>query len=426
MGRRTALGTLLALCLVPDAAKPERVTVTPSDGVTVTWPQHGLRADAIGWLALSGYVYDDRNVRDDQVRIDPGQLGVEVSWRDRGTARVMADLVGIDTRHGLVEAWGSYELARYARATLGLQQIALGVEGSWPAASRPLAGMPGFAAFLSSRSDLALRVDGEIAEGLFSYDVAAAAGYGFDLFGQSREDPQLSAAATLYPLRMLGWKWRLGPYHFPLVSGLFGRAGFAWTPDFDGFADVATPLRNKLFLTDRLRGDDSTAWHIGYGVDFGPIRAVHEFARLSLYGVDTPSGGEEDLEELTAWQVVVSWRVTGEPYDSRPYRQRERWRGTPPARPLDGQGGSRGWGALELSFRYANGDIDRNFFTFGFTDFDRSSQEFRVAAVGAAWDPTAWLRLSGEVVRTIADQNPAAFDSHGRDTSGLIRLDWRF
>jgi len=29
-------------------------------------------------------------------------------------------------------------------------------------------------------------------------------------------------------------------------------------------------------------------------------------------------------------------------------------------------------------------------------------------------------------VRTIADQNPAAFDSHGRDTSGLIRIDWRF
>ena len=426
MGRGAALGALLALWLVAEAARAESWTVTPADGVVVTWPEHDLRASIDGWLALSGYVYDDRNVRHDQARIEPAQLGVELSWRDRATARVIADLVGIDTRYGLVEAWGSYELARYARATLGVQPIALGVEGSWPAASRPLIGMPGFPAFLTSRTDVALRLDGEIAEGLFSYDLAAAAGEGFDLFGQGREDPQLSAVATLYPLRMLGWKWRLGPYEFPLVSGLFGRGGFAWTPDFDGFADVATPLRNKLFLTDRLHGDHSTAWHIGYGIDFGPIRAVHEFAHLSLYGVDTPSGGKEDLEELTAWQVQVSWRVTGEPYDSRPFRQRERWRGTPPARPLDGKGGSRGWGALELSFRYGNGDIDRNFFTFGFTDYDISSQEFRVAAFGMAWDPTAWLRLSGEVVRTIADQNPAVFDSHGRDTSGLVRLDWRF
>lgn len=429
VGRGAALAALLALWLVAEAARAERWTVTPADGVTVT-SDDMLRADTIGWLALSGYIYDDRNVRHDQARIDPAQLGAELSWQltlaDRATARVLADLVGIDTRYGLVEAWASYEYLRHVRVTLGVQPIALGVEGSWPAASRPLIGMPGFPAFLTSRTDVALRVDGEIAEGLFSYDLAAAAGLGFDLFGQGREDPQLSAVATLYPLRMLGWKWRLGPYEFPLVSGLFGRGGFAWTPDFDGFADVATPLRNKLFLTDRLHGDHTTAWHIGYGVDFGPIRAVHEFAHLSLYGVDTPSGGKEDLEELTAWQVQVSWRVTGEPYDSRPYRQRERWRGTPPARPLDGKGGSRGWGALELSFRYGNGDIDRNFFDFGFTDYDISSQEFRTAVFGMAWDPTAWLRLSGEVVRTIADQNPAVFDSHGRDTSGMLRLDWRF
>ena len=58
MARGTALAALLALWLVPEAARAERWTVTPDEGVTVTWPEHGLRADTLGWLALSGYIYD--------------------------------------------------------------------------------------------------------------------------------------------------------------------------------------------------------------------------------------------------------------------------------------------------------------------------------------------------------------------------------
>ena len=91
--------------------------------------------------------------------------------------------------------------------------------------------------------------------------------------------------------------------------------------------DVATPLRNKLFLTDELRGDHTTAWHVGYGVDFGPIRAVHEFAHLSLYGVDTPAGGEEDLEELTAWQVEAALAELDD--DHRKVLVEVHWRGRP-------------------------------------------------------------------------------------------------
>lgn len=425
---RTALATGALLCALLEsvALRAQTLSATPADGVVLEWPEHSLRADLDGRIALDYYGYDERNTRADQVRVEPAWLAGSVRWRERAEARAVVDLVGIDTRDALYEAWASYQHADWLRASAGLQPIALGVEGGWPEAARPLPGLPGFAAFLTSRTDLALRLDGELAEGLFSYDLAAAAGEGFDLFGQRRGGAQLSAAVTSYPLRPLDWKLRLGPYEFPLLSGLFGHFGYAWTPEFEGHVDVATPLRNKLFLSGRLDVDHSSSWHAGYGIDFGPIRAVHEFAHLSLYGVRTPAGSQEDLEELTAWQLLVSWRVTGEPYDSRPFRARRRWRGTPPARPLDGAGPARGWGALELSFRYANGDIDRDFFTFGFTDYPISSQEFRVAAVALAWDPTAWLRLSGEVVRTIADQFPAVFDSHGRDTSGLVRLDWRF
>jgi phosphate-selective porin len=87
-------------------------------------------------------------------------------------------------------------------------------------------------------------------------------------------------------------------------------------------------------------------------------------------------------------------------------------------------------GALELAVRYANADIDRDFQLFGFIarhpggsgpENFKSSQEFRTFTIGLNWDPTAYLRVSGEIVRTLADQHPSAFDSHGRDTSGLVR-----
>jgi hypothetical protein len=415
-----------ALCAWAELAHAEGLELSRSEGVVLDLPALGLRADLDARLAGDYVEYDPRNARHDQLRIDRAMLGVSAAWRERALARVWFDAGGIDTRDGLFEAWASYEFARWARFTAGLQPIALGVESSWAEASRPLPGMPGFTAFLTSRTDLAGRLDGEVADGIFSYDVAVAAGEGFDAFGQRRGDPQLSAAVTTYPLRWVDWAFEIGPYRFPLVSGLFGRAGYAWTPDFSGHMDVATPLRNKLFLTDRLDADRSSAWHIGYGIDFGPIRAVHEFARASLYGVRTPAGFQEDLEELTAWQVLVAWRITGEPYDSRPYGARARWKPDLPARALDAPAGSRGPGAIEVAFRYANGDIDRDFFIFGFTDFQTSSQEFRVAAVALNWDPTPWVRISGEIVRTIADQFPAVFDSHGRDTSGLVRLEVHF
>jgi hypothetical protein len=142
--------------------------------------------------------------------------------------------------------------------------------------------------------------------------------------------------------------------------------------------------------------------------------------------VRTPAGFQEDLEEITAWQVLVAWRITGEAYDSRPYDARKNWRPTAPDRPLDGKGSRRGPGAFEVAFRYANGDIDRDFFRLGFTDTQTSSQEFRLAAVALTWDATSTLRFSAEVARTIADQFPAVFDSHGRDTSGLLRVEMHF
>jgi hypothetical protein len=87
--------------------------------------------------------------------------------------------------------------------------------------------------------------------------------------------------------------------------------------------------------------------------------------------------------------------------------------------------------------RYSNGDIDRDFFRFGFTDYTVSSQEFRSFDVAVNWYPFANLKAALQVVRTLADstsrdplggggQGPEELSGQGRDTSLFLRLQYTF
>jgi hypothetical protein len=426
---------LTLVAAAPVAAADPRVS--PGEGVVFEDADRGLRADLDGLFALDWVQYDSRNSRDSELRLDRALLGGSAGWRGILESRAMFDLAGIDTRDGLWEAWVSARRERIARLSLGLLPIALGVEDSFQEGARSLVGYPSFASFLTGRTDLAVELDGEWREGLLSYDLSYAFGEGFDRFGQRRGDPQLAGRAVSYPLRFVDAAVDVGPYHLPLLSGLFVSYGRAWLFEYDAHLDVATPLRNKLFDTERLDGRSGENWALGLGVDFGPLRIVHETVKGGISGLRLPSGIREDIEddEITSWHILVAWRITGEPYDSRPFRQRELRRPTPPRRPLDGEGEASGWGAFEVAVRYANGDIDRDFQTFGLVAINpsapppenfQSSQEFRAFTFGINWDPTAYLRVSGEIVRVLADQHPAAFDSHGRDTSGLVRVQYVF
>ena len=85
-----------------------------------------------------------------------------------------------------------------------------------------------------------------------------------------------------------------------------------------------------------------------------------------------------------------------------------------------------GPGAFELALRYSNADIDRDFFLLGFTNYATSSQEFRVLSGALNWYPVRNVRVTFQVDRTIADQQPFAFGNGDRDTSYVIRLQYRF
>ncbi|MGH0030259.1 MAG: hypothetical protein ACQGVC_10740 [Myxococcota bacterium] len=398
------------------------------DGLYYDDPARDFRLDLDGRFAFDVLQWDDRNARSRQFRVDRTLLGVSARLGRYQDARIVFDLDGIDTRGNLWEAWTSISPGPWARVSVGLLPVVFGMEQTLGEAASPLPGYQGFPVFLTSRHDWAVRLDGEVLDGHLYYELVGALGEGYDLFGQARGDPMIAGRLTAFPLGFLDTSVDLGPYTIPLFSGWFANFAYAVSPgDYDAQLDVATPLRNKVFDTGRLDGEGASFWVLSYGVDLGPVRAFHEITRGSIDDVRIPGGTRQDFDDqITSWQAVVSWRVTGEPYDSRPFGRRDALRFDAPARPLDGEGDAKGWGMLELAFRYANADIDRDFFTTGITRPTVSSQEFRQATAAVSWYPTASLRVSAMVVRIIADQRPWVFDSHGRDTSGLLRFELVF
>jgi hypothetical protein len=116
---------------------------------------------------------------------------------------------------------------------------------------------------------------------------------------------------------------------------------------------------------------------IGFEVE--PVRAYYEGTQGGYFDAGTPVG-ERDLDnQADSWMATVAWRITGEPFDGRIFHERD-------VAPL----GPNAW---EVALRYANGDIDRDFFEFGLTDSGTSSQEFRSTTVALHWYQAGIVRL---------------------------------
>jgi hypothetical protein len=404
-------------------------------------------------LSLDYRCYDERNARASQARLDRALVGIEGVVAERITFRVLADPRGIDTDYALEEAWAAVDVYEtYLRLSGGLLRFTPGVEHSFAEETLPWIDY-GFPGQLTGRHDLGLLLEGEVADGLLSYQVGAGGGAGFDHFGQRRGEPFLMGKAMLYPFRWLDLDIDVGPYSFPVLSGLFFSGAVSWSWDFLGNYDAATPLRNELFSTPLLRADRTFAWHIGYGVDLGPLRVIHEIGRLDLIDAQLPDGTERDLRgnQNTAWSLGLSWRITGEPYDSRLYRQRGRLSPDAdgrlgaagfPQRPLLGPGSAEqrsaewmdigpsgeawGIGTVEVAVRYMNSERDRRLFDQGVTSEAVSSQEFRAFDVAVNWWPVRTFRATFHLTRTIADGDLGVFGGGGRDTSFAMRFQLDF
>ena len=261
---------------------------------------------------------------------------------------------------------------------------------------------------MSYRTDWAARVEFELGDGVLGADFAGALGDGFDWNGNPRRDPQLSGRLFVRPLRFLGgpdagWARRA-------LAGFFVGGGYARSWNYFGELDIRSPVGATLFDTPRFDADWSHFKKLVFGFEVGPVRAYYEGTQGGYFDAETPAGTQDLDDQTDAWQAQVSWRIRGPDYDGRILAEPQ----------------ELGENAWEIALRYANGDIDRDFFAFGLTNDRVSSQEFRSFTIALNWYATPNLRVTAEFVRTMLDDDDANVNFHGDDNAGILHVQWRW
>lgn len=346
---------------------------------------------------------DSNNTQGSGLRTDLAKPILEGRYREDFRARIAFDLEGTKTAGNLYEAFLAWEGQPGLRLSTGLLQLPLNFEHGTRPEDLSLIGHS-FASYLNPRTDWAVRAEGQASEGVFEWDASYAFGHGFDINGLRQKGPRASLRAFARPLRSRGPSTFLGSWFF--------GASYAYLWDWEGSLRVRNPSGTRLFDTSTFEADTGRFWNLAVGIEPGPVRIVWERTLGMLLDADTPAGTQDLDDEISSWHATVSWMVVGPDYDGRIFGERDR---DPP--------GPNAW---EVALRYANADIDRNFFDFGLTSPLVSSQEFRSITATVNWYVNPNLRLSLAYVRTMADDDIKSLDFQGDGHTGVLRAQVRF
>jgi hypothetical protein len=309
----------------------------------------------------------------------------------------------VDSRRNAYDLWLARDLGSSWRVQLGQIRVAMASEYSTREENFPLIGQS-FTSYLTGRYDLGIRGEAGFLQDAIGFEAVAAAGAGSGLEGEGKDDPFFLARGTWQPLRNLD----LGP-----LRGAFVGLAAAYQPEFRDEVVVATPLESVIFTTPDLDADRAQWFALETGWYHGPFRFGFEQVRGILDNVAVPGGGTKDMDELWGWTAYASVFLWG----GRPAWTRGAWR-----KPYREPGSQ----PVELGVRYSNGDIDRDFFDFGVTTYDPSSQENRTFSVNLAWYPIAGMRAAAGWVQTIADDPVSTFGGTNRDSTVLLRFEVDF
>ncbi len=373
----------------------ERLSLFGIEAAGDCWRLHGG-----GRLVVDAIKYGHANARRSGIEVEEAQLLLEGGYKEDLAFRVQPDLLGIDTRHNLYDAWASLRFCPWATLTAGQIRLALGTEYATRPEDLPLIGY-GFGSFLDGRYDWGARLDGELLTRSLWYDLAAGAGHGFGVDGQDLDSPQFSVRCVAIPFAATD---------LPVLRGLFGGAGLAYSPRYNDPLRLTTPLDSTVFTTRDLDGDDAFWRHLELGYFWGPFRCGLEHIVGAVDGVPIGGGQTEDMDQLTAWTAYAACNLTGEEVQWR----RGRWVPAPAA--------SSRFGRVEIAARYSNADVDRRLFDDGLTGYDPSTQEVRTFTLNLNWYPAGGVRVSAGWVKTIADDELTTFGRTNRDSALVLRL----
>lgn len=236
----------------------------------------------------------------------------------------------------------------------------------------------GFPTSLAPNRDVGAALHGDLARGAVSYAVGVFDGVadGGSTDGDTNDDKDLAArvfaqpfkATSLEPLQGLG----LG------AAVTYGhRDG---TPTAPGLPSYKTAGQGTFFKYNAKSTPTETDTVIAKGKLFrlspqayyyvGPLGVLAEYV---LSSQEVRLAGEDETLTNQAWQVAVSYVVTGEEAS---------FKGVKPRKLFDPSSG--GWGALEVAARYGVLTLDDDAFPT-YADPAKSAREAKAWAAGANW-----------------------------------------
>ena len=382
-------------------------------GLDTEWK--GWKIHLGGQLATDAIAYDKDNKKEDGLRWETVNLQVTGNYNNKFSFFIEPDLLGIDTKNNLYEAWVGWDITPAFQVKVGQIQVALNSEFATRPEDFPSIDY-GFSSYLDGRYDLGLQVDGSLWNHSIWYQGSATSGQGFDIDGNRKADSQYSIRAVVFPMQALGYN---------LLKGGFLGLGLAWSPDYDDEIFLQTPLRSTVFTTQDLDGDSARWIHAEFGWYWGAFRLGAERVDGEVQDVKVGNATHQDFDQLTSWSAYASWNITGE---------RMRWeRGRWLSPVLDGGPEDKKQifdflkfldplGCLEVAFRYSNADIDRGLFDSGLTTYNPSTQEVRTTTLNLNWYPQPGLKVTAGWVKTIADHELSTLGGTNRDSSFILRM----
>ncbi|MGD9106407.1 MAG: porin [Desulfobacterales bacterium] len=382
-------------------------------GLDTEWK--GWKIHLGGLLAVDAIKYDKDNKKDSGLRWETVNLRITGRYGDKFHFYIEPDLLGIDTKNNLYEAWAGWDITPALQVKVGQIRVALNSEFATRPEDFPSIDY-GFSSYLDGRYDLGLQVDGLLWDSAIWYQGSVTAGQGFDLDGNRKSEPQCSIRTVVFPMR--GFEYNL------LKDGFLGLS-FAWSPDYDDEIFLQTPLRSTVFTTQDLDGDSARWIHAEFGWYWGPFRMGAERVDGEIQDVKVGNALPQDFDQLTSWSAYASWNITGE----RMRWERGRWllpmlddRPEDKKQVFDFLKFLDPLGCLEVAFRYSNADIDRGLFDSGLTTYNPSTQEVRTATLNLNWYPQPGLKVTAGWVKTIADHELSTLGGTNRDSSFVLRM----
>ncbi|MBL8896870.1 MAG: hypothetical protein JNM84_04555 [Planctomycetes bacterium] len=382
----------------------------PKIGVRETWGD--VRAGF--YSAIDLLLYDPRNERSSGLRFTDLRPTTELRVGNFA-ARLELDLIGVDTRNNVYEAWGGVDIDSWLRLRAGQMRFSMGSEGATHESELPFVGYS-FVPHLSTRYDVGLRADGELADGLW-LSAWGTLGYGFGLEGQKLSSPQLGIRGTVQPFELFG----VGPDDgASFLRGVFFGLGFSQLLDGDDPLVAVSPLQSVMLVTPKLDGRGGSWRNIEVGYALGPLQVMFEDSMGSYDDVPI-AGGRTNMDQLSSMAWTVALNLSGEArgwrhgaWDSRIGTERTELFSFLPD------------GLWTLALRHSNGDFDRTLFDEGYATYDPSTQEVRTFSLALFWSPSNRVRFGAQWTKIIADNELTTLGGTSRDDSFALRLEFRF